>query len=74
MGRRLKLFLVLLAKTPPCALSPHSPALPLSPQDGSLKLFLAVMLKAAPVVTEAVVTGVGGDRFFAAYLTEFGTE
>lgn len=32
------------------------------------------MLKAAPAVTEAVVTGVGGDRFFNAYLPEFGTE
>ncbi|KIY95373.1 hypothetical protein MNEG_12589 [Monoraphidium neglectum] len=43
-------------------------------QDGSLKLFLAVMLKAAPTVSEAVVTGAGGGRFFTVYLPEFGTE
>jgi hypothetical protein len=32
------------------------------------------MLKQSPVVTDAVVTGAGGDRYFTAYLTEFGTE
>ncbi|GBF88688.1 DIS3-like exonuclease [Raphidocelis subcapitata] len=43
-------------------------------QDGSLKLFLAVMMRHSPVVAEAVVTGVGGASYFSAYLPEFGTE
>jgi exoribonuclease R len=42
--------------------------------DASLKLYLCIMLKQLPVVTWAVVAGVGGDRFFSAYLPEFGFE
>lgn len=43
-------------------------------QDGSLKLFLCITLKQQPVVSWAVVTAVGGDKFFTAYLPEFGCE
>jgi hypothetical protein len=42
--------------------------------DASLKLYLCIMLKQQPVVTWAVVAGVGGDKFFTAYLPEFGLE
>lgn len=42
--------------------------------DASLKLYLCIMLKQQPVVTWAVVAGVGGDRFCTAYLPEFGQE
>jgi exoribonuclease R len=42
--------------------------------DASLKLYLCIMLKQQPVVTWAVVDGVGGDKFFTAYLPEFGLE
>uniref|UniRef100_A0A383WKX8 Uncharacterized protein n=1 Tax=Tetradesmus obliquus TaxID=3088 RepID=A0A383WKX8_TETOB len=42
--------------------------------DASLKLYLCIMLKQQPVVTWAVVAGVGGDKFFTAYLPEFGQE
>lgn len=42
--------------------------------DGSLKLYLCIMLRANPVVTMAVATAVGGDRFFTAYLPELGCE
>ncbi|KAF6257028.1 exoribonuclease [Scenedesmus sp. NREL 46B-D3] len=39
-----------------------------------LKLYLCIMLKQQPVVTWAVVAGVRGDRFFTAYVPEFGFE
>jgi hypothetical protein len=42
--------------------------------DGSLKLYLCIMLRNNPVVTMAVATSVGGDRFFMAYLPELGCE
>jgi DIS3-like exonuclease 2 len=42
--------------------------------DGSLKLYLCIMLRDNPVVTMAVATSVGGDRFFMAYLPELGCE
>jgi exoribonuclease R len=42
--------------------------------DASLKLYLCIMLKQQPAVTWAVVAGVGGDKFFTAYLPEFGLE
>jgi exoribonuclease R len=42
--------------------------------DASLKLYLCIMLKQQPVVTWAVVAGVRGDKFFTAYLPEFGFE
>jgi hypothetical protein len=42
--------------------------------DGSLKLYLCIMLRDSPVVTMAVATGVGGDKFFTAYLPELGCE
>lgn len=42
--------------------------------DGSLRLYLCIMLREHPVVTMAVSLGVAGDRFFAAYLPEFGCE
>lgn len=42
--------------------------------DGSLKLYLCIMLRDNPVVTMAVATAVGGDRFFTAYLPELGCE
>jgi hypothetical protein len=42
--------------------------------DGSLKLYLCIMLRDNPVVTMAVATGVGGDKFFTAYLPELGCE
>jgi exoribonuclease R len=42
--------------------------------DASLKLYLCIMLKQQPVVTWAVVAGAGGDKFFTAYLPEFGFE
>jgi hypothetical protein len=42
--------------------------------DGSLRLFLCIMLKKQPVVTWGVVNLVGGDRFFSVYLPEFGCE
>eukprot|EP00775_Hariotina_reticulata_P008717 gene8717-8898_t len=42
--------------------------------DGSLRLFLCIMLKKQPVVTWGLVNLVGGDRFFSVYLPEFGCE
>lgn len=42
--------------------------------DGSLKLYLCIMLKQQPVVTWAVATTLGGDKFCQAYLPEFGCE
>lgn len=42
--------------------------------DGSLRLHLCLMLRAAPVVTWALVSGVGGDRYFNAYLPALGCE
>lgn len=42
--------------------------------DGSLKLYLCIMLRDNPVVTMAVATSVGGDRFFMAYMPELGCE
>jgi hypothetical protein len=42
--------------------------------DGSLKLYLCLMVRAAPVVTTAVAVSLGGDRFFTAYLPEYGCE
>ena len=43
-------------------------------QDGSLRLFLAIMVGAAPPVARAVVTGAGGDQYFGAYLPDYGVE
>lgn len=43
-------------------------------QDASMKLHLCIMLKDHPAVTDAVCTGLGGDKFITVYLTEFGTE
>jgi hypothetical protein len=42
--------------------------------DGSLKLYLCIMLQENPVVTMAVVTSVGGDKYFSAYMPELGME
>lgn len=41
-------------------------------QDSSLKLYLCCLLRRAPVITEAIVTNVGGNRFFDVYLTSYG--
>jgi len=43
-------------------------------QDASGRLFLAAMLRDAPVVAEAVVTAVGGDQSAQTYVPEFGLE
>lgn len=42
--------------------------------DGSLKLYLCIMLRKAPLVTWAVVDGLGGDRFASVYLPALGCE
>lgn len=41
-------------------------------QDASLKLYLCLMLRDRPVISEALVLSLGGDKFFSAYLPEFG--
>ncbi|KAF5827102.1 hypothetical protein DUNSADRAFT_1322 [Dunaliella salina] len=41
-------------------------------QDASLKLYLCCLLRRAPVITEAIVTNVGGNRLFDVYLTSYG--
>ncbi|KAG2425885.1 hypothetical protein HYH02_014948 [Chlamydomonas schloesseri] len=43
-------------------------------QDGSLKLYLCVLLRRQPVVTMGTVSSLGGDRYFAVYIPEFGHE
>ncbi|KAG2498028.1 hypothetical protein HYH03_003789 [Edaphochlamys debaryana] len=43
-------------------------------QDGSLRLYLCVLLRRHPVIALATVSNVGGDRYFGAYLTEYGHE
>ncbi|KAG2436972.1 hypothetical protein HXX76_006487 [Chlamydomonas incerta] len=43
-------------------------------QDGSLKLYLCVLLRRQPVVTMGTVSSLGGDRYFALYIPEFGHE
>mmetsp|Transcript_30979 Transcript_30979/g.79024 ORF Transcript_30979/g.79024 Transcript_30979/m.79024 type:complete len:1166 (-) Transcript_30979:319-3816(-) len=43
-------------------------------QDSSLNLYLCVLLRRHPAVTAAVVTGLGGDKFFTAYLPAYGQE
>eukprot|EP00198_Chlamydomonas_reinhardtii_P003968 XP_001693304.1 3'-5' exoribonuclease [Chlamydomonas reinhardtii] len=43
-------------------------------QDGSLKLYLCVLLRRQPVVTMGTVSSLGGDRYFALYISEFGHE
>ena len=41
-------------------------------QDASLKMYLCCLLRKAPVVTEAIVTGVNGNRWISVYLTGYG--
>lgn len=43
-------------------------------QDASLNLYLCVLLRRQPVVTIAVVSGLGGDKFMGLYLPHFGIE
>ncbi|GLI69509.1 hypothetical protein VaNZ11_014144 [Volvox africanus] len=43
-------------------------------QDASLRLYLCVLLARQPCVALGTVNILGGDLFFSAYLTEFGTE
>lgn len=43
-------------------------------QDASLRLYLCVLLSRQPRITLGTVNSLGGDRYFSAYLTEFGTE
>lgn len=43
-------------------------------QEASLKLYLCILLQKYPMVLEAMVIGVGGDKFFTVYLPEFGCE
>jgi hypothetical protein len=43
-------------------------------QDGTLKLYLAAMLLTRPVVHTAVVVGLGGPRFFDAYVPSLGID
>lgn len=44
------------------------------PQDASLKLYLCVLLRRQPMVAEGIVCGLGGDKFFSAYLPRYGIE
>ena len=41
-------------------------------QDASLKLHLCCLLRRAPAVAEAIVVGVGGNKYFDIYLTHYG--
>jgi len=43
-------------------------------QDGTLKLYLASLLLDRPAVFNAVVIGLGGSRFFDAYVPELGID
>jgi DIS3-like exonuclease 2 len=43
-------------------------------QDASLQLYLCVLLRRSPMVTQAVVTGVGGNLYFSVYVPELGVE
>ncbi len=43
-------------------------------QEASCRLHLCVMLKVAPIVTEGVAVGLGGNKFVDIYVPEFGSE
>ncbi len=43
-------------------------------QDASNRLYLCLMLKLAPVVTEGWAVGVQGSRFLDVYVPEFGVQ
>lgn len=43
-------------------------------QDGSLKLYLCVLLRQHPLVTEAVCLQLGGNKFIDVYIAELGTD
>lgn len=43
-------------------------------QDASLRLYLCVLLRRSPMVTNGIVTGVGGNLYFGVYLPELGLE
>lgn len=43
-------------------------------QEGSSRLFLAVMLSQNPVVTHAIIVALGGDKYFTVYVPQFGLE
>ncbi len=43
-------------------------------QDGSLRLYLCVLLRRHPCLTTGVVSNLGGDRYCGVFLPEFGHE
>ncbi|DBA78387.1 TPA: hypothetical protein ACH3X2_007892 [Trebouxia sp. C0005] len=43
-------------------------------QDGSLRLYLCVLLRQNPVVTEAVCLQIGGNKFVDLYISELGMD
>lgn len=43
-------------------------------QDGSLRLYLCVLLRRHPALTTGVVSNLGGDRYCGVFLPEFGHE
>ncbi len=43
-------------------------------QDASLKMYLCVLLRKAPVVANAIVLQVGGDRYFNVYIPQYAIE
>lgn len=43
-------------------------------QDGSLRLYLCVLLRQNPIVTEAVCLQIGGNRFIDVYISELGMD
>jgi len=45
-----------------------------SVQETSMRLFLCALLARKPIVTQGIVTGLNGDRFFDMYVPELGLE
>lgn len=43
-------------------------------QDGSLRLYLCVLLRQNPIVTEAVCLQIGGNKFIDVYISELGMD
>lgn len=43
-------------------------------QDGSLRLYLCVLLRQNPIVTEAVCLQIGGNSFIDVYISELGMD
>jgi DIS3-like exonuclease 2 len=39
-----------------------------------MRLYLCVLLRLSPIITEAVATGVNGSRWFDIFVPEFGME